>query len=447
MNRSKDFYRILQLDCEPFKIQFFCAEMDYLNIWGDLLLPTGRFVLQDVWQLLLLGAVVLAVGRLVKPGESALLEKTSPRLWLRRNLGFLAVWIVLICTTWTLEKLGWSHSFFRFFSFLGALWIIIGLLSSLLRERFWARSLALVLFIITGFHAIAYAEGSIEAIQRIEFTVGTLTFSAWGVAAGLLAFAITLWISLGIAHVIEKQVESQRRLSPSLKVLITKVIRILLLIVAATIALSSMGVNLASLTVLGGAIGLGLGFGLQKVVSNFVSGVLLLLDKSIKPGDVIEIDGTYGWINNLRARYASVITRDGTEHLIPNEDLITQRVINWSFTDELVRIRLPVGVSYKADPHECIRLVLEAAKSHERVLKDPAPNCLLTEFGDSSVNLELRFWLGDPSNGIGNVKSRLLLAIWDTFKEHNIEIPFPQRDFHLRSSDVDFVQRKNPNPE
>ncbi|NBB80799.1 MAG: mechanosensitive ion channel [Verrucomicrobia bacterium] len=421
--------------------------MKFLEIWGDLLLPTGRFVIQDLWQLLLLGVVVLAVGRLVKPANAELLDKTSPRLWLRRNLGFLLVWIALVISSWILETLGGSASFFRFFACLGALWILIGLFTSLLRERFWARSLAFVLFIISGLHAIAYAEGSIEAIQRIEFTVGTVTVSAWGLAAGLLAFALTLWISLGVAHLIEKQVQSQRRLSPSLKVLIIKVVRILLLIVAAMIALSSMGVNLASLTVLGGAIGLGLGFGLQKVVSNFVSGVLLLLDRSIKPGDVIEIDGTYGWINNLRARYASVITRDGTEHLIPNEDLITQRVINWSFTDELVRIKLPVGVSYKADPHECIRLVLEAVESHERVLKDPAPNCLLTGFGDSSVNLELRFWLGDPSNGIGNVKSHLLLAIWDTLKEHTIEIPFPQRDLHLRSSDVDFVQRTHPDPD
>lgn len=410
-------------------------------------MPSQRFVVEDGWQLLLLASVVLVVGRLVKPAEPELLDKTSPVLWLRRNVGFLGVWIFLAGATSVFELLGWSASFFRFFAFLGGLWILIGLLSSLLRERFWARSLAFVLFVVTGAHAIAYADGSVEAIRRIELTVGTLTISAWGVVAGLLAFAITLWISLGVAHIIEKQVQAQRRLSPSLKVLITKVIRILLLIVATMIALSSMGVNLASLTVLGGAVGLGLGFGLQKVVSNFVSGVILLLDKSIKPGDVIEIEGTYGWINNLRARYASVITRDGTEHLIPNEDLITQRVINWSFTDELVRIKLPVGVSYKADPHECIRLILEAAKSHERVLRDPAPNCLLTEFGDSSVNLELRFWLGDPSNGIGNVRSHLLLAIWDTFKEHAIEIPFPQRDLHLRSSNVDFVQRGNPDPE
>ena len=163
---------------------------------------------------------------------------------------------------------------------------------------------------------------------------------------------------------------------------------------------------------------------------------MLLIDNSVKPGDVIEIDGTYGWINNLRARYASVITRDGTEHLIPNEDLITQRVINWSFTNKLVRMKVPIGVSYNADPHQCIQLVIAAAQSVERVLNDPAPICHVLGFGDSAVDLELRFWISDPSNGVTNVKSAVLLNVWDAFKDNQIEIPYPQRDLHIRSSEV-----------
>ncbi|TVP80692.1 MAG: mechanosensitive ion channel protein MscS [Puniceicoccaceae bacterium] len=421
--------------------------MQLLNRWGEMLLPTAQFDPNDAWQLFVLGIVVFLIARFWGQRYTEPADKTSPSLWFKRHAGFFVAWALIATTTWIFESLGWSASFFRFFTVLGGLWIVIGLLCSFLRERFWARSVALVLYATSAINAIAYSKGSLEAIQGIQFTVGSLTISAWGVVAGLLAFAVTLWISLGVAHLAEKQVRSVSRLSPSLRVLIIKIIRIALIVLAAMVALSSMGINLASLTVLGGAIGLGLGFGLQKVVSNFVSGIILLLDKSIKPGDVIEIDGTYGWINHLRARYASVITRDGTEHLIPNEDLITQRVINWSFTDELVRIRLPIGVSYQADPHECIRLILAVANSHERVLKDPAPACLLTGFGDSSVDLQLRFWLKDPSNGIGSVKSCLLLAIWDTFKENNIEIPFPQRDLHIRSSDVDFVQRNHPDPD
>ena len=162
-----------------------------------------------------------------------------------------------------------------------------------------------------------------------------------------------------------------------------------------------------------------------------VSGLILLLDRSIKPGDVIEIEGTYGWINSLRARYASVITRDGKEHLIPNEDLITNRVINWSFSDRNVRVRLPIGISYDADPREAIKLCLDAARSTSRALDNPEPKCLMIGFGDNSIDLELRFWIDDPSNGVGNVRSEVMLAVWDRFKDAKIDIPFPQRDVHI----------------
>ena len=422
--------------------------MDLLNIWGDLLLPTGRFVIHDAWQLAIIFVIIIVFSKYLRLSVSTQnTDKTSPLLWLRRNFSFLATWLSLVLFVVIFEFTAWSDSFLRFFAFLGGLWIAIGLVCSLLRERFWARSAAFVLYAITMLNAIASAEGSIAAIKSVEFILGDITISVWGIAAGTLAFALTLWVSLGIARIVEGQVQGLKRLSPSLRVLIVKIIRITFIVAATMVALSSMGINLSSLTVLGGAVGLGLGFGLQKVVSNFVSGIILLLDNSIKPGDVIEIEGSYGWINNLHARYASVITRDGTEHLIPNEDLITQRVINWSFTDELVRLRVPIGVSYNADPHECIRLILEVTNSIDRVLKNQAPACLLKGFGESSVDLELRFWVGDPANGVSNIKSEILLKVWDIFKEHNIEIPFPQRDLHIRSSEVLTVKRKAPDPE
>jgi len=422
--------------------------MDLLDIWGNWLLPSGIFQSSELWQLILILGIVIASACLSKrfcATENS--EKTSPILWLRRNLSFLLTWSAVTTLAVVLFWLKHDQSFFQFFAFLGGLWIIVGLLSSLLRERFWARSAAFVIYSSTFIHALSYSEGSLEAIQSFQVNIGTHSFSAWGIATGILAFIFTLWLSLGIARIVEVQIQGLRRLSPSLRVLIAKIIRILFIFAAAMIALSSMGVDLSSLTVLGGAVGLGLGFGLQKVVSNFVSGIILLLDNSIKPGDVIEIEGSYGWINNLRARYASVITRDGTEHLIPNEDLITQRVINWSFTDELVRLKIPIGVSYKEDPHQCIELILEAANGTERVLQDPEPKCLLKGFGDSSVDLELRFWIGDPANGTSNVRSILLLKIWDTFKAHGIEIPFPQRDLHIRSSEVLTVNRDAPDPD
>ena len=178
---------------------------------------------------------------------------------------------------------------------------------------------------------------------------------------------------------------------------------------------------------------MGIGFGLQKVVSNLISGVILLLDKSIKPGDVIEVGNSYGKIESLGARYVSVVTRDGYEYLIPNEDLITQQVINWSFSDRLVRLKIGVGVSYDSDLHKAMDLMVQSARGIDRVLDKPGPVCQLKNFGDSAVDLELRIWIGDPDKGVANVSSAIRLAIWDTLKEHGIEIPFPQRDVHIKS--------------
>ena len=186
------------------------------------------------------------------------------------------------------------------------------------------------------------------------------------------------------------------------------------------------------LAVLSGAIGVGLGFGLQKVVSNLVSGVIILLDKSIKPGDVISLGETFGWIHSLGARYVSVVTRDGREYLIPNEDLITGQVVNWSHSDEFVRLDIFFGTSYGCDPHQVRKLAIEAALSVDRVLGPPKNAvCHIVGFGDSSVDYILRFWISDPTAGLTNIRGNVYLALWDTFKANNISIPFPQREVRL----------------
>jgi small-conductance mechanosensitive channel len=213
-------------------------------------------------------------------------------------------------------------------------------------------------------------------------------------------------------------------------------VRITLLTLAVVFALGSIGIDLTAFAVFSGAIGVGVGFGLQKVVSNLVSGVILLMDRSIKPGDVIEIDGTYGSVTTLNARYVSVLTRDGKEYLIPNEDLITQRVTNWSYSSALIRLHVKLGISYQSNPHKAIELVLEATREVKRVLKKPEPTCLLVAFGDSSVDLELRFWIEDPVNGTTNVRSEVMLNVWDLFQENGIEIPFPQRELTLRNPEA-----------
>jgi small-conductance mechanosensitive channel len=422
--------------------------MEVGEAWRNLLIPDGGYQIGDLWQVLVVFLVLLLTMRFVPAAKSPGDRIYNTAIWYREQRAFIVFWVVVLVFHLGFEWLtAVDTPVFQLFNYLGAVWFLIGLFTSFIKDRFWAESWAAVFYLFTAYSILAMAREAVEFLDEFRFSVGAISLSIWSILAGMITLFFALWISLATARLVERQVQRLPRLTPSLKVLFSKIARILILVVAGMVVISSMGIDLSTLTVMGGAIGLGLGFGLQKVVSNFISGIILLTDNSIKPGDVIEIDGTYGWINNLRARYASVITRDGTEHLIPNENLITQHVINWSFTDDLVRLKVPIGVSYKSDPHQCLELCMEAAGSIERVLKDPKPVCLLVGFGDSSVDLELRFWIRDPSNGVTNIRSKVLLAVWDSFKEHDIEIPFPQRDLHVRSSSVDFVQRDNADPE
>ncbi|MEX0310145.1 MAG: mechanosensitive ion channel family protein, partial [Tateyamaria sp.] len=210
-----------------------------------------------------------------------------------------------------------------------------------------------------------------------------------------------------------------------------KVVQIVFYAIAFYAGVRALGIDLTGLAVLSGAIGVGLGFGLQKVVSNLVSGVIILLDKSIKPGDVISLGDTFGWIQTLGARYASVVTRDGREYLIPNEDLITGQVVNWSHSNDFVRLDIFFGTAYDDDPHQVRKLAIEAAKGVERVLSSRPPVCHIVGFGDSSVDYILRFWITDPTGGLTNIRGNVYLALWDAFKQNDISIPFPQREVRL----------------
>ncbi len=197
------------------------------------------------------------------------------------------------------------------------------------------------------------------------------------------------------------------------------------------VGIRALGFDLTGLAVLSGAIGIGIGFGLQKVVSNLVSGIIILLDKSVKPGDVISVGETFGWINSLGARYVSITTRDGREYLIPNEDLITTQVVNWSHSDDFVRLDIYFGTAYEDDPHDVRRIAIEAAQTVDRVLTHKPPVCHIVGFGDSSVDYILRFWITDPTGGLTNIRGNVYLALWDAFKANGISIPFPQREVRV----------------
>jgi len=312
-------------------------------------------------------------------------------------------------------------------------WILIRFTTAMIKESNWARLLSITAWIVSALYILNLLMPTINLLDRLAIDLGGVRVSLLLIIKGIIVFTVLLKLASSSSRMLEKRIFKFEELTPSVQVLLSKALKITLISVAIIVALGSLGINLSAFAFIGGAVGVGIGFGLQKVVSNLVSGIILLLDRSIKPGDVIEIGSTYGRIQSLGARYVSVATRDNTEYLIPNEDLITNQVINWSFSDKLVRLKIVVGVSYDSDVHEVMRLMMAAATSVPRVMATPKPVCQLKNFGDSSIDMELRIWISDPENGIANVGSLVRIAIWDMFKEHRIEIPFPQQDIHIKS--------------
>lgn len=376
----------------------------------------GRFVASEIQRRGL-------IGSLRKLAEVATLFPL-PIVWL------LLLWIEVLVAA----QAGWPHHIISIGASLVSLWIVIRLISSLVRNPAMSRLLALTAWIIVALNVLNLLDPTIALLDRAAINVGELRLSALLVVKGILSLALLLWVAIVVSETMERRIRRSPNLAPSVRVLLGKLLKITLIVVAILAALSYVGIDLTAFAVFSGAVGVGIGFGLQKVVSNLISGFILLLDKSIKPGDIIEVGEDFGWISSLGARYVSVETRAGKEVLIPNEDLITQRVINWSHSDNLVRVSTAIGVSYAADPRTAIALCIDAAQGVPRVLSDPKPVCHLESFGDSSVNLSLRFWINDPGNGIANVRSEVMLGIWDRFRNNGIEIPFPQRDLHIRSA-------------
>jgi small-conductance mechanosensitive channel len=355
-------------------------------------------------------------------------------------LALTGPWLLLLLGFWfstlVFAERQLSTPILRLAESLTLAWVIIKLSSRLVRSDQLARALAVLAFIIAALNIAGLLETVTSLLDSMAVYVGTLRVSVLLLVKGAVALALFLWLASTFARVLETRLKRLNELTPAMQVLTSKLVRFALVTLAVVLALGSVGIDLTALTVFSGAVGVGIGLGLQKVVSNLVSGVILLLDRSIKPGDVIEMGDRYGWITSLNARYVSLATRDGKELLIPNEDLITGRVTNWSYSSDLIRQSVIVGVSYDSDVHLAIRLAVEAAGAVSRILEVPKPACLLKEFGDSAVILELRFWIRDPANGTANVRSEVMLYIWDLFREHGIEFPFPQRDLTLRNPEA-----------
>lgn len=360
------------------------------------------------------------------------------RIWKTlRDISFPSLWLflqwisVLATAQWEIT----NTSLVVTTSLLTA-WVIIETATIFVSSHFWSRTIAISAWLIAALNILGILRPTIAFLDGISFSLGQASISVLTIIQAFVTLGILLWISAVAGQITESKLKASQNLSPSIQVLTIKFMRISLSAVAFIMALAIVGVDLTAFAVVGGAIGVGIGFGLQKIFANLISGFILLMDKSIKPGDVIVVADYYGRVDALTARYVSVTTRDGVEHLIPNEELIINRVENWSHSQNLLRLRQVVGVHYKADLHKAIELCKEAASETERILSDPAPNCLVKGFGDSSVDLEMRVWINDPMNGRANVISELLTRIWDKFHANDIEIPYPQRDLHLRSSTI-----------
>lgn len=314
----------------------------------------------------------------------------------------------------------------------GALaWVVAHVAGALIKSRFLGAVVAWIVWLLAVLHALGVFDVALEFLDDLGMSIGHARISLLLVLKGVTFFVVLIQAARVLSGILDDRLHAAQGMSPSAQVLFAKGARFGLYALAVTITLATVGVDLTSLTVFSGAVGVGVGFGLQKIFSNLVSGVILLVDKSLKPGDVIEVGGVQGRIAQINARYTAVETLDGKAYLIPNESLIGNEVINLSYSDSRLLVRATVGVSYGADPREAMRLMEQAALTVPRVLADPAPRALLTDFGDSSVNLALGFWIEDPEAGVGNVRGAVLLAIWDAFKQAGVEIPFPQREVRV----------------
>jgi len=308
-------------------------------------------------------------------------------------------------------------------------WVVIRLVSQLVRHPVWAVLFVWTTWSIAALNILGWLD-PIVAYLAATTVPGTVELTLLKVVQAVLLFVIILSAAAYVTGLLETRITANRALTPLAQVLFLKSLKFVLIAIAFVMAIASLGIPLTTLAVVGGVVGVGIGFGLQRVISNLISGVVLLLDNSIKPGDIIAVSGTYGWVTSLGARYVSVVTRDGVEHLIPNEILITERVENWTHTHSRTRLKVEVGVHFRTDLYRAMALCLEAAKETARVIEDPEPKCLLLEFGDSAIRLQTRFWIADAQNGVQNVKSEVLLAIWEKFRREGIEIPYPQRVLH-----------------
>ena len=295
----------------------------------------------------------------------------------------------------------------------------------------WERIIATLVWGWLALYITDLAPHVIDAMEQVDFALGKQHFNLWMVLRGLVTVSLTVIVALWVAGMLEARLMRVDTIDSSLRIVAVRIAKALLTVAALLISLSLVGIDMTALSVFTGALGVGLGLGLQKIASNYVSGFIILLDRSIRLGNVVQVGADGGQVTQITTRYTVLKHPSGTEFIVPNETLIANVVQNQSYSDKRLRLATTIGVAYGSDLELVMRLMNEAAAAQPRVLADPAPRVFLTQFADSSINLELGFWIDDPEEGKGNVISDINLAIWRAFREHGVEIPFPQREVRL----------------
>jgi small-conductance mechanosensitive channel len=316
---------------------------------------------------------------------------------------------------------------------LAVAWLAIRLVTSVIRNAFIVKLVSVAAWLVAALSILGQLDAAAETLDSVAIEIGGLRLTPLLLIKAGALLVLALWLTNIASNFIESRITRASDLTPSIQVLLIKIIRIGLMVVAIAVALSAVGINLSALAVFTGAAGVGIGLGLQKIVANFISGLILLVDKSVKPGDLVTIGDSSGRISAMKTRYISVAAGDGREFLIPNEDLVTQKVVNWTYSDKNTLVKIPFGTNYDADPRLVCKLAIDTAAAAPRALKGKAPNCILIEFAEIGMKFSLTFWIGDP-DGLDNVKSDVMLALWDAFKREGIRVPYPVRELRVRGA-------------
>jgi small-conductance mechanosensitive channel len=311
-------------------------------------------------------------------------------------------------------------------------WLVIRLVTSVIRNEFLVRLVSISAWLVAALSIVGQLQPTITMLDANGIDLGGLRLTPLLLIKLGVLLAVALWLSNIASNFLEGRIRQSHDLTPSIQVLLIKLVRLLLMVFAVALVMGAVGINLSALAVFSGAVGVGIGFGLQKIVANFISGVILLADKSVKPGDLVTIGDSSGRISAMNTRYISVAAGDGREFLIPNEDLITQKVVNWTYTDKDTLVKVNFSANYDADPRVVCKLAIDVATASPRANTTKTPNCILTEFAEAGMKFSLTFWIDSP-DGMDAVKSEVMLGLWDAFKHEGIRVPYPVRELKIRS--------------